>query len=168
MNILKLPSFYLGNLKIFRYALGQFIPNRPSKLVITSTVLILYSICKLITRITWLPKLTPKVLDPRSSIFSSLFSRNIVKHRSSLKEVFCKKSALKVLLKISQNSKENTCPRVSFLIILFAYFFLIIFYFKKSLWHSCFPVMEGLCSSSATFIFFRYFFTLQAVRNYTE
>ena len=110
--------------------------------MITRTVLILYSTWKFITRITWLPKLTPKVLDPRSSIFSSLFGRNIVKYRSSLKEVFCKKSAHKVLLKISQNSKENTCPRVSFLIILFAYFLKIIFCFKKSLWHSCFPVWK--------------------------
>ena len=33
----------------------------------------------------------------------------------------------KMFLKISQNSKENTCASVSFLI-------------KKGLWHRCFPV----------------------------
>ena len=35
-------------------------------------------------------------------------------------------SVKKVLLEISQNSQENTCARVSFLI--------------KRLWHRCFPV----------------------------
>ena len=41
-------------------------------------------------------------------------------------EVVCKK---KVFLEISQNSQENNCARVSFLIKL-----------KKRLWHRCFPV----------------------------
>ena len=37
LEILKLPLFFWGNLKIFKNALGQFIPNRPPKHVITST-----------------------------------------------------------------------------------------------------------------------------------
>ena len=32
---MKLPSFYSGNFKICKNALGQFIPNRPSKHVVT-------------------------------------------------------------------------------------------------------------------------------------
>ena len=40
-------------------------------------------------------------------------------------------SVKKVFLKISQNSRENTCARVSFLIKS---------YLKKKLWHWCFPV----------------------------
>ena len=39
-------------------------------------------------------------------------------------------SVKKVFLEISQNSQENTCARVSFLITLL----------KKRLWHRCFPV----------------------------
>ena len=35
---LKLPSPYSGNFKIFKNALGQFIPNCPTKHVITSTI----------------------------------------------------------------------------------------------------------------------------------
>ena len=34
--ILKLPSFYTGNFKIFKNTLGKFIQNRPPKRVITS------------------------------------------------------------------------------------------------------------------------------------
>ena len=37
LKILKLPSFYSGNFKIFKNALGQFIPNHTRKHVITST-----------------------------------------------------------------------------------------------------------------------------------
>ena len=37
LKILKLPSFYSGNFKFFKNALGQLIPNCPSKHVITST-----------------------------------------------------------------------------------------------------------------------------------
>ena len=37
LKILKLPSFYSGNFKIFENAFGQFISNRPSKHVTTST-----------------------------------------------------------------------------------------------------------------------------------
>ena len=44
-------------------------------------------------------------------------------------------SVEKVFLEISQNSKENTCARVSFLIKLQARPLL-----KKRLWHRCFPV----------------------------
>ena len=41
-KILKLPSFHLGNFKIFKNALRQFIPNRPPKYLITSTNLITF------------------------------------------------------------------------------------------------------------------------------
>ena len=37
MKNLKLPSFYSGNFKIFKNALGEFIPNCPLKHVITIT-----------------------------------------------------------------------------------------------------------------------------------
>ena len=37
LKILKLPLFYSGNFKVFKNALGQFIPNCPPKYVITST-----------------------------------------------------------------------------------------------------------------------------------
>ena len=37
LEILKLPSFYWGNFRIFKTALGQFITNCPPKHVITST-----------------------------------------------------------------------------------------------------------------------------------
>ena len=36
LKILKLPSFYSGDFKLFKNALGQFITHRPSKHVITS------------------------------------------------------------------------------------------------------------------------------------
>ena len=42
----------------------------------------------------------------------------------------------KVFLKILQNSQKNTCARVSFLIKLQA---LRLQFFKKRLWHRCFP-----------------------------
>ena len=44
-------------------------------------------------------------------------------------------SVKKVFLEISQNSQENTCARVSFLIKLQASGLL-----KKRFWHRCFPV----------------------------
>ena len=58
--------------------------------------------------------------------------------RCSIEKVFQKQSPKvtvlwrKVFLEISQNSQENTCVRVSFLIKLQA--------LKKRLWHRCFPV----------------------------
>ena len=36
-KFLKFPLFYSGNFKIFKNALGQFVPNSPPKHVITST-----------------------------------------------------------------------------------------------------------------------------------
>ena len=45
---------------------------------------------------------------------------NLEKYRNSRPGMFCKK----VLLKISQNSQENICARVSFLIKLQAYNFI--------------------------------------------
>ena len=50
--------------------------------------------------------------------------------RGVKKCVLCKN----VFLEISQNSQENTCGRVSFLIKLPATLL------KKRLWHRCFPV----------------------------
>ena len=46
-------------------------------------------------------------------------------------------SVKKVFLEISQNSQENTCARVSFLIKLQARPSTLL---KKRLWHRCFPV----------------------------
>ena len=46
-------------------------------------------------------------------------------------------SVKKVFLEISQNSQENNCARVSFLIKLQARPATLL---KKKLWHSCFPV----------------------------
>ena len=46
-------------------------------------------------------------------------------------------SVKKVFLEISQNSQENTCVRVSFLIKLQAPPATLL---KKRLWHRCFPV----------------------------
>ena len=46
-------------------------------------------------------------------------------------------SVKKVFLEISQNSQENTCARVSFLIKLQAWPATLL---KKRLWHRCFPV----------------------------
>ena len=37
LKILKLPSLYLGNFKVFKNVLGQFVLNGPPKNVITST-----------------------------------------------------------------------------------------------------------------------------------
>ena len=48
-----------------------------------------------------------------------------------------KYSVKAVFLKICQNSQENTCTRVSFLIKLQARPTTLL---KKSLWHMCFPV----------------------------
>ena len=57
--------------------------------------------------------------------------------RSSHVMLFFKISLKKVLLKISQNSYENTCAKVSLLIKLQAERPVILL--KKRLWHTCFP-----------------------------
>ena len=58
------------------------------------------------------------------------------KHRSNRLEVFCRK----VLLKIMQNSQENTCARVSSLIKLQASCLqTTATLLKRRLWHRCFP-----------------------------
>ena len=49
-------------------------------------------------------------------------------------------SVKKVFLEISQNSQENACSRVSFLIKLQASGLSPTTLLKKRLWHSCFPV----------------------------
>ena len=49
-------------------------------------------------------------------------------------------SVKKVFLEISQNSQENTCARVSFLIKLQASGLSPTTLLKKRLWHRCFPV----------------------------
>ena len=56
--------------------------------------------------------------------------------RSNLPAVSCKK----VPLKISQNSRENTCARVSFLIKLQAAGYRPATLLKKRIWQRCFPV----------------------------
>ena len=45
LKILKLPKFYSSNFKNFK-TLGQFIPNRPPKHVITSTVILIQTLTK--------------------------------------------------------------------------------------------------------------------------
>ena len=60
--------------------------------------------------------------------------KNFKEHRNSRLKMFCKKGVLRNL----QNSRENTCARVSILIKLQAWGLQL--YLKKRLWHSCFPV----------------------------
>ena len=60
LKILKLPSFYSGNFQIFKNALGEFIPNRPLKHVITSTNQTTYFYAKLNLGWTGLNFLTRK------------------------------------------------------------------------------------------------------------
>ena len=52
----------------------------------------------------------------------------------SLESQIQRSSRPEVLLELSQNSQENTCARVSFLIKLPTTLL------KKRLWHTCFPV----------------------------
>ena len=77
-------------------------------------------------------------------MISSLLSKAVVR-RCSVKKLF---------LEISQNSQENTCARVSFLIKLQACVFSCIqseyrkirrpaTLLKKRLWHRCFPMNFG-------------------------
>ena len=63
---------------------------------------------------------TEHLLTTISETFLKLLVNNLQKQPL---DVFCKK---KMFLKILQNSQENTCARVSFLI--------------KLQWHRCFPV----------------------------
>ena len=72
----------------------------------------------------WLPSRTDQVPPPTS--VNTFFSEAVVQ-KCSVKKVF---------LEIFQNSQENTCARVSFLIKLQACVTLL----KKRLWHRCFPV----------------------------
>ena len=58
----------------------------------------------------------------------------------SLKAVVQRCSVKKVLLEISQNSQENTCARVSFLIKLQASGIRSTTLLKKRLWHWCFSL----------------------------
>ena len=62
----------------------------------------------------------------------------MISKSSSHKKAFAQTcSVKKVFFEISQNSQENTCARVSFLIKLQAPPATLL---KKRLWHSCFPV----------------------------
>ena len=64
-------------------------------------------------------------------------------------------SVKKVFLKISQNSQENTCARVSFLIKLHAIGGVLrrsATLLKKRLWHRCFPVNFPKFSRTPFFI----------------
>ena len=44
LEILKMPSFYQGNFKIFKNALGEFMPNLPPKHVISSNKFIYFTV----------------------------------------------------------------------------------------------------------------------------
>ena len=63
------------------------------------------------------------------------YSRQIIKPYLEVVAQTC--SVKKVFLEISQNSQENTCARVSFLIKLQAALATLL---KNSLWHRCFSV----------------------------
>ena len=69
----------------------------------------------------------------RGSSFQEEFVDFLVTFRSSHADVFHKK----VFLDILQNSQENSCARVSFLIKLQTRPATLL---KKRLWHRCFPV----------------------------
>ena len=79
---------------------------------------------------------TPVAASPATILLEinpqNLHHTEVVVRRYSVKMVF---------LEISQNSQENTCTRASFLIKLQAWGF----FFKKRLWHSCFPVNFANC-----------------------
>ena len=68
--------------------------------------------------------------------FHNILSLTVVFNEGILKAVVQRCSVKKVFLEISQNSQENTCTRVSFLIRLQRPATL----FKKRRWHRCFPV----------------------------
>ena len=68
---------------------------------------------------------------------SYLSWQNTYPNLKTTEAVFWRCSVEKVFIEVSQNSQENTCARVSFLIKLQASLQL---YEKKSLWHRCFPV----------------------------
>ena len=77
---------------------------------------------------------TPFPKNTSGGLLLRLSTVQITRSRSSRPEVFCKK----VFLKISQNSQENTCARVSFLI--------------KRLWNRCFPVDFAIFLRTSIFI----------------
>ena len=70
----------------------------------------------------------------RNEIIVKLWKRKIGKTEAVVRRC----SAKKVFLEISQNSQENTCARIFFLIKLKASSLQL--YFKKRLWHRCFSV----------------------------
>ena len=90
LNNLKLPSFYSGNFKIFKNVLGQFIPNRPPKHVITTTNqnrlhteqlgVTFYTICDLLTLSS------RRFLSYRSQFINPL-SANFTKWSNTLKQL---------------------------------------------------------------------------------
>ena len=61
-------------------------------------------------------------------------------------------SVKKAFLEISQNSEENTCAKVSFLIKLQALAFRPATWLKKRLWDRCFPVNFTKCLRTPLFI----------------
>ena len=71
-----------------------------------------------------------------SNIFSQTFSLGFSVVTPVCRSSHSRCSIKKVLLEVSQNWQENTCARVSFLITLQAWDFII----KKRLYHRCFPV----------------------------
>ena len=69
----------------------------------------------------------------KKKLWHSCFTVNFEKHLRTL----LLKNTFRQLLEILENSQENTCARVPFLINLQAQLATIL---KKRLWHRCFPV----------------------------
>ena len=80
------------------------------------------------------------------------------------KEIFNYKSSRTVVfLKMSRNSQESTCARVSFLIKLQVWGLQL--YLKKRLWYRCFPVNVGTLFITL-FISFKKLFSLSRYSNF--
>ena len=123
LKILTLPSFYSRNFKIFKNSLGQFIPNRPLKHVITnsnfpssflqlSTVEGEFSIARIQSR-----SLTLLKIGLHCGCFPMEFATAYISFQfpeAGVGGVQWKK----VFLDILQKTQENTCVGVSFLLTL--------------------------------------------------
>ena len=114
--------------------------------ILVSLLLILYRFHTLFTHLLWTSKyrLGSYLYNYKCIWQVPLTSLTMHEHvfiklkctfnRSSHSEVLCKK----VFLKMSQNSQKHICARVSFLIKLQTSCLQL--YWKKRLWHRCFPV----------------------------
>ena len=109
------------------------IPKSSLRLIIHPLLLKTWICCPFFSLYTWHKKWNCKLFGnvkfPCS--WNSLKSAEAVVRRCSVK---------KVLLEISQNSKENTCVRASFLTKLEAWGLRPATLLKKKLWHDCFPL----------------------------